>query len=54
MGTHARDYLLRVLTWKKWVKHHKNLVKAIQELLAENERLNKEVDLLKELRGDTK
>ena len=31
----ATDYLLKVLTWKSWVKHHTLLAIAIQDVLTE-------------------
>lgn len=31
----ATEYLLNVLTWNSWIKHHKYLALAIQEVLTE-------------------
>ena len=40
----AKEYLIRVLNWKQWVQHHKKLVEAIKEVLAENEKLKSQLD----------
>ena len=31
----AEQYLLKVLKWKEWVKHHTLLVEAIKDVLVE-------------------
>jgi hypothetical protein len=34
--TPAEQYLLKVLNWKEWGKHHTLLVEAIKDVLIEN------------------
>lgn len=46
-STTARKYLEKVLTkWKKFCKTHSKLAKAIEAILAENERLREENDYI--------